>query len=84
MCDRHFHSFYLLREHKLKELGTQTGSGAENFDVAHAMGDIGENCLKEELERCEHFFVDSKMENEDTNSTTLPWIIWIQNICGKK
>ena len=61
--DKDFHSFYNLREDKRKEHGAQRGSGAQNVDVAHVIGDVVDNGLKEELETCKHFLVDSEMEN---------------------
>ena len=62
-CNNDFHSFYNLWEHKRKELGAQRGSGTQNIDVAHVMGDIDDNSLKEKLETCKHFSVDSEIEN---------------------
>ena len=32
-------------------------------DVAHIMGDVDDNSLKEELETCEHFLIDSEIDN---------------------
>ena len=52
-----------MREHKRKEHGAQRGSGAQSVDVAQLMGDVYDNSLKEELETCKHFLVDSEMEN---------------------
>ena len=55
--------FYSLRERKQKEHGERIDSRAQNVDVAHVMGDVDDNSLKEELEKCNHFFVESEMEN---------------------
>ena len=56
VCDKTFCSFYLLREHKRKELGAESGSGAQNFDVTQLMGDIDDNGLREELVRANTFW----------------------------
>ena len=63
ICDKDFHSFYNLREHNRNEYGAQRISGVQNVDLAHVMGDADDNSLKEELETCKHFLVDSEMEN---------------------
>ena len=39
-CDKVYHSFYLLREHKRKEHGAQRFSSAQNVLVTKLMGDI--------------------------------------------
>ena len=61
-CDKDFHKFCLLREHKRKELGSQTGSWIQNADVAQLKGDVDDNSLEEQLENCKHFLVDSEVE----------------------
>ena len=78
ICDEDFHSFYKLREHRRKEHVAQRGSGAQNVDVAHVMGDAADNSLKKGLETCKHFW-----RMGDTDSTTLPWILWIRTTCEK-
>ena len=62
ICDKNFHSFYNLREHKRKENGAQRGSGARNVDNTQLVGVVDENSLKEELKTCKHFLVVSEME----------------------
>ena len=62
ICDKDFHSFFLLRENKLKGHGAQRSSGAQKVDVTQLMGDVDDNSLKEELESCKHLLVDSEME----------------------
>ena len=47
VCDKDIHSFYNLQEHKRKEHGAQRGSGVQNIDVAHVIGDVDDNSLKE-------------------------------------
>ena len=62
-CDKDFHSFYTLREHKRKEQGAQRRSGAQSVDLAQLMRDVDDKRLIEELEPCKHFLVDSEMNN---------------------
>ena len=62
ICNKDFHSFYLLREHKRKKHGTQRGSWAQSVDVAQLIGDVDGNSLKEELNTCKHFLIDSEVE----------------------
>ena len=62
ICDKDFHSFYLLREHKRKEHEAQRISSAEIVDVTQLMEDVDDNSLKEELEKCKHFSLDSVLE----------------------
>ena len=64
ICDKNYHSLYLLREHKWKEHGAQRGSAAQSVDVAQLMGDVHVDSCKEELEMRKPFLVDSQMENE--------------------
>ena len=59
---RSFHGFYLFREIRWKETGAQGGSGAQNVDVTQLMGGVDDNSLKDVLETCNHFLVDSEME----------------------
>ena len=56
LCNKNFHSFYLLRQHKRKEHGARRGSIAHTVDVTQLMGDVDDNRLKDELETCKHFF----------------------------
>ena len=62
-CDKDFHGFYKTREHTQKEHGAKRFSEAPNVDVAQLMRDLDDNSLKEQLETCKHFLVDSEMEN---------------------
>ena len=71
-----FLCFHNLREHKRKEHGAQRCWGAQNVDVAH----IWEKNWK----RAKSFWLTMRCRMEDTTSTTLPWILWIRNICWKK
>ena len=62
-CDKDFHSFYNLREHKRKEHGAQKVSGTQSVDVEQLMVDVGDKSLKEESETWKHFLLDSEIEN---------------------
>ena len=66
VCDKKIHSFYLFREQKWNEHGRQRGSGDQNIDVTQILGDVDDKSsdkkrLKEELETCKHFLVESEM-----------------------
>ena len=45
------------------ENGVQRGSRAQSAGVAQLLGVVDDNSLKEELETCKHFLVDSQTEN---------------------
>ena len=62
-CDKDFHSFQLLREHKWKEHAAQRCSRAQNIDVTQLLEDVDDNILKEKLKTCIYFLVDSEMKN---------------------
>ena len=47
------------------------------------MGDVDHQSLKEELETCKHFWLTVRWRMEDTESTTFPWILRIQNVLEK-
>ena len=49
ICDKHFHSSYILRDHKREEHGAQRGSGARNFEVLHVMRNVDDTSLEKEL-----------------------------------
>ena len=72
ICDKDFHSFCIFREQKRKKHGTQRGSGAQNVDVTQLVGDVNGNSLKEELETCTQFLVDSEIENGEHRLCNLP------------
>ena len=59
---KHFPGFYALRQHKKKQHGTQTGFGASNFNVEDIVGDLDDQSLREELQSCRHFLVDSEIQ----------------------
>ena len=45
--------------------GTKIGFGASNIDVEDIVGDVSDHCLREELQSCRHFLVDSEMQKGD-------------------
>ena len=59
LCHQEFTGFYALRQHKNTQHGTQIGFGASNIDVEDIMGDVDDQCMREELQSCRHFLVDS-------------------------
>ena len=61
-CDKDFHSFCLMREHKRNENGAQRGSGAQNVDTTQLMRDGNDNSFEKEVESCKHFLLDSEKE----------------------
>ena len=59
ICFREFSGFYGLRQHKISEHGLQTKS--VEVDVSNLLEDDDAD-LKEELQACQHFLVDSEIE----------------------
>ena len=59
ICSKEFSGFYALRQHKTSEHGTQMRSA--EFDVNNFLEDSNAD-LKEELQACQHFLVDSELE----------------------
>ena len=57
-----FPGFYVLRQHKNTQHGTQTGFGASNIDLEDIVGDVDDQSLREELQSCRHFLVDSEIQ----------------------
>ena len=62
LCHAEFPGFYALRQHKNTQHGTQIGLGASNIDVEDILGDADDQSLREELQSCKHFLVDSEMQ----------------------
>ena len=62
-CDKDIHRFYLLREHIRNEHGAQRISTAQIVYVTQLNGAVDDNSLKEDLETCKHFLVNSEMMN---------------------
>ena len=59
ICFKEFSGFYALRQHKTSEHGIQIKSA--EFDVNNFLEDNNAD-LKEELQACQHFLVDSELE----------------------
>ena len=59
ICFKEFSGFYALRQHKTSEHGIQMKS--PEFDVNNLVEDDDAD-LKEELQACQHFLVDSELE----------------------
>ena len=62
LCHAEFPGLYALRQHKNTQHGTQIGFGASNFDVEDIVGDVADQSLREELQSCRHFLVDSEIQ----------------------
>ena len=65
LCYAEFPGFYALRQHKNTQHGTQIGFGASNIDVEDIVGDVDDQSLREGLQSCRHFLVDSEIQKED-------------------
>ena len=63
MSHAEFPGFYALRQHKNTQHVTQIGLGASNIDVEDIVGDVDDQSLREELQSCRHFLVDSEIQN---------------------
>ena len=59
ICFREFSGFYALRQHKRSEYGLQMKSA--ELEVSNLLQDDDAD-LKEELQACQHFLVDSELE----------------------
>ena len=62
LCHAEFPSFYALRQHKNTQHGTQIGLRASNIDVEDIVGDVDDQNLREEIQSCRHFLVDSEIQ----------------------
>ena len=62
LCHAEFPGFYASRQHKNTQHGKQIGFGASNIDVEDIMGDVDDQSLREELQSCRHFLVDSELQ----------------------
>ena len=62
LCHAEFPGFYALRQHKNTQHGTQIRYGASKIDVEDLVGDVDDQSLREELQSCRHFLVDSDLQ----------------------
>ena len=62
LCHAKFPGFYALRQHKNTQHGTKIGFGASNIDVEDLVVDVDDQRLREELQSCRHFLVDSEIQ----------------------
>ena len=62
LCYAEFFGFYALRQHKNTQHGTKIGFGTRNIDVEDTVGDVDDQSLREELQTCRHFLVDSEIQ----------------------
>ena len=62
LCHAEFPGFYALRQHKNTQHGKQIGFGASSIDVEDIVGDVDDQSLREELQSCRHFLVDSEIQ----------------------
>ena len=65
-CEQEFPSYYSLQQHRRKEHGAKkrkpSDTVADLNKIVEEEGEDGEK-LKEELSACQHFLVDTEMEN---------------------
>ena len=62
LCYQEFPGFYDLRQHRNTQHGMQIGSGLRDVDVESIVGDVEDHRMREELNSCQHFLVDSEHE----------------------
>ena len=62
LCHAEFTGFYALRQHENTQHGTQIGFGASNIDVEDIVGGVDDQSLREELQSCRHFLVNSEIQ----------------------
>ena len=62
MCARDFHSFCLLREHRIIDNGAQRASEGQKTEVTQLVGDVDDKGRKKEL-KTSNVLVDIEMEN---------------------
>ena len=55
--------FTFLRDPNWEECGVERAPGAQSVGVSLLMGDVDDKSLKEELETCKRFLLDSEIEN---------------------
>ena len=62
LCHAEFLGIHALRQHKNSQHGTQVGFGPGNIGVEDIVGDVDDQSLREELQSCRHFLVDSEIQ----------------------
>ena len=62
LCHAEVSGFYALHQHKNTQHGTEIGFGASKIDVEDIVGDVDDQSLREELQSCRHFLVDSEIQ----------------------
>ena len=62
LCHAEFPGFYASRQHKNTQHRKQIGFGASSIDVEDILGDVDDQSLREELQSCRHFLVDSEIQ----------------------
>ena len=62
LCHAEFPGFNALRQHKNTQHVKQIGFGASNIDVEDIVGDVDDQSVREELQSCRHFLVDSEIQ----------------------
>ena len=62
LCHAEFPGFHALRQHKNTQHGIQVGFGASNIDVEDIVGGVDDQSLREELQSCRNFLVDSEKQ----------------------
>ena len=62
LCHAEIPGFYALRQHKNTQHGKQIGFRASSIDVEDIVGDVDDQSLREELQSCRCFLVDSEIQ----------------------
>ena len=62
LCHAEFPGFYAVCQLKNTQHGTQFGFRASNIDLEDIVGDVDDQSLREELQSCRHFLIDSEKQ----------------------
>ena len=62
LCHAEFPVFYALRHYINTQHAKQLGLGASSIDVEDIVGDVDDQSLREELQSCRKFLVDSEIQ----------------------
>ena len=73
LCYQEFPGLYALPQHRNTQHGMQIGSGTRDVDVEHIVGDVADHSLREELRSCQHFSVNSELEERDRKYSITQW-----------